>query len=129
MPRLRTLEVLYYSGPAISFPPSQHGGLLWLGVTFISDYKATMLSLIHAHASSLQELQICCFLNESKSTFYPILGQNLAACGLQALRRLILEPYEPAEHTDDDCLLRRQTIRSFLPTVDVLCTKCHSSVL
>ncbi|XP_052123331.1 uncharacterized protein LOC113210024 isoform X2 [Frankliniella occidentalis] len=132
MPRLRSLAVDFYFGPVVSFPLSQHGGLLWLGVSFDVDHKDTMLSLIRAYATSLQELQIYTPVSQDNDLecYFPDLGRDLATCGLRVLRRLVLE--RSSLHVPclvDACLLQRQTIRGFLPSsVDVFCEACDKSV-
>ncbi|XP_052125773.1 uncharacterized protein LOC113214422 isoform X3 [Frankliniella occidentalis] len=128
MPRLRSLAVKNYFGPNLSFPPSQHNRLVWLSVGFDTAHKPTMLSLIRAHASSVQELRVYCTLpTEDKDHFFPDLGQELAACGLVVLRRLVL--VRPTKHTACQaaaCVVQRRDIRSCLPpSVDVFCFKCH----
>ncbi|XP_026289565.2 uncharacterized protein LOC113214420 [Frankliniella occidentalis] len=134
MPRLRSLKAYDYFGPNLTFPPSQHGRLLWLSVGFHTEKKPTMLSLIRAHASSLQELHVYCTFSASRRQFYfPDLGQELAACGLQSLRRLVLcftGLARPCiEHGQvAGCLLQRRSIRGFFPQhVDVMCGSCHMS--
>ncbi|XP_052132279.1 uncharacterized protein LOC113209390 [Frankliniella occidentalis] len=130
MPRLRSLEVINYLGPNLTFPHSQHNRLMWLYVGFNTDHKPTMLSLIRAYASSVQELRVFCTLPTGDKDFYfPDLGQELAACRLVALRRLVL--VRPMEYRCTDnassCVLQRRTIRSVFPhSVDVVCRSCHS---
>ncbi|XP_026290047.2 uncharacterized protein LOC113214789 isoform X1 [Frankliniella occidentalis] len=131
MPMLRSLMVENYQCPNVFLTPSQHGALLWLGVCLNENHKSTMLSLIRAFAASLQELQIFCGTNEDDfpSFFFPDLGEDLAECSLEALRRLVLNRGSTSECTDGyACLLQRQTIRDVLhSSVDVLCGGCQSS--
>ncbi|XP_052121211.1 uncharacterized protein LOC113213928 isoform X2 [Frankliniella occidentalis] len=133
MPGLRSLFVKAYSGPNISFAPSQHGSLLWLRVAFHSTNKSTMLSFIGAFASSLQSLQFYSPVNDKKEYnpdyYHPDLGRLLAACGLRALRRLVLERPTRDEPCTEiaACLLQQQTLRSSLPSsVEVVCGSCHA---
>ncbi|XP_026274100.2 uncharacterized protein LOC113204784 isoform X1 [Frankliniella occidentalis] len=132
MPRLRSLTVLNYVGSNLTFPPSQHNRLLWLCVGFNAGHKFTMMSLIRAHASSVQELRVWCTPTDSngKSFYFPDLGQELAACGLSALRRLVLDrrlEKSRCSHQAASCLLQRRTVRDalFPLPVEVFCTLCH----
>ncbi|XP_026281651.1 uncharacterized protein LOC113208725 [Frankliniella occidentalis] len=135
MPRLRSLLVFNYHGPNLTFPPSQHGRLLWLSVCFNTEHKSTMLSLIRAHASSIRELQVSCFSTFStvnQKFYFPDLGQELAACGLRALRRLVLvrggcrDKGAGCRDQVAGCLLQRRSIISALPpSVEVVCRYCH----
>ncbi|XP_052132278.1 uncharacterized protein LOC113209391 [Frankliniella occidentalis] len=129
MPRLSSLEVNNYRGPNLTFPPSQHNRLVWLCVGFDTDHKSTILSLIRAHASSVQELRVYCTLPPGDKNFYfPDLGQELAACGLRALRRLVLErPTKSTACQAAACLVQRRVIRSCLhPSVEVVCMACQT---
>ncbi|XP_052131127.1 uncharacterized protein LOC127751515 [Frankliniella occidentalis] len=130
MPRLCSLFVLHYCGPNLTFPPSQHGRLLWLHVAINADHKPTMLSLIRAHASSLQELRVRCSLSPDDQHFYfPDLAQELADCGLLVLRRLVLvrPPNDACTGQSAGCVLQRRTIRGVFPSsVDVVCKSCHT---
>ncbi|XP_026282655.1 uncharacterized protein LOC113214422 isoform X1 [Frankliniella occidentalis] len=132
MDRLRNLQLFNYVGPNLTFPPAQHGRLLWLSMVFRTQQKPTMLSLISAHASSLQELMIACSLSadpEYADVSFPDLGQELAACRMPALRRLVLlRPTSPKNECIGrvaECVLQRRTIRGLLgPSVEVLCRMC-----
>ncbi|XP_026292706.2 uncharacterized protein LOC113217070 isoform X2 [Frankliniella occidentalis] len=132
MHSLRSLRIDFYCGDPVSFRPRQQGGLLWLGVNMSVDDKNTMLSLIRANASSLQELHIDTHVKEDGNFdhYFPDLGQDLATCDLQALRRLVLR--RPNSHSPcgevDACLLQRQTISGFFPScLDVICYSCQKS--
>ncbi|XP_026293618.1 uncharacterized protein LOC113217778 [Frankliniella occidentalis] len=131
MPRLRSLCVYNYHGPNLTFPPSQHGRLLWLSVCFDTEHKSTMLSLIRAYASSVQELRVYCTFSENQNFYYPDLGQELAACGLRVLRRLVLvrsPSLNPCRDQVAGCMLQRRSIVGALPpSVDVVCKLCHRS--
>ncbi|XP_052126701.1 uncharacterized protein LOC127750126 [Frankliniella occidentalis] len=135
MPRLRSLQVDDYYGPNITFAPSQHGALRYLEVGFNTHHKNTMMSLIRAYASSVQELQIYCSVSEDyddKAFYFPDLGEELVACGLHALRRLVLlRPRDdPCSDHVAGCLLQCRTIGSYLPShVQVVCQTCYMSVL
>ncbi|XP_052131726.1 uncharacterized protein LOC113205376 isoform X2 [Frankliniella occidentalis] len=124
------LEELVTSGDVQPCVMEEHGRLLWLEVSFDVDHKPTMLSLIRANASSLQELRIfCAFPTDSKGNYFPDLGQELAACDLRTLRRLVL--VRPVKYPCTDqtvrCVLERRTIQSALPTcIDVVCKSCHT---
>ncbi|XP_026290052.1 uncharacterized protein LOC113214791 [Frankliniella occidentalis] len=130
MARLRSLLIYDYHGPNVTFLPSQHGRLLWLGVGLNTDHKATMLSLIRAHALSLQELHIYCAVSNEGDLqlfYFPDLGQDLAASGLHALRRLVFRrsTLDPCTEVDA-CLLQLRSVRGCLPSsVDVVCEACH----
>lgn len=130
MPRLRSLRVYGYRGPNVAFPPAPHGAgagaLLWLGVGFNSVRRATMWSLVRAYAPRLQELEIYWLVHKEGDD----LGEQLAASGLQALRRLVLDRAgnEPCAEVAA-CLLQRRTLRGFLaPHVEVTCNACDTSV-
>ncbi|XP_052132447.1 uncharacterized protein LOC127752023, partial [Frankliniella occidentalis] len=131
MPRLRSLLVYNYHGPNLTFPPSQHSRLLWLSVCFNTLHKSTMLSLIRAHASSIQELHVysfSTFSTENQNFYFPDLGQELAACGLRALRRLVLTRSlikNPCTDQVAGCLLQRRSILCALPSVEVVCKFCQ----
>lgn len=131
MSRLHSLNVSLYCGPPVAFPPSQHGVLQWLGVSFKVAHKDTMLSLIRAHRSSLLELEIFCGVSEADhgDFYFPDLGASLAECGLRALRRLVLERPSPALPCKDvdACLLQRRTLQCSLnSSVDVICQMCNT---
>ncbi|XP_052126290.1 uncharacterized protein LOC113209900 isoform X2 [Frankliniella occidentalis] len=130
MPRLRSLMVYNYYGDNVSFPPSLHEGLTWLGLCLNVDHKTTMLTLIRAHSKSLRELRIHCEYeddNDDWCFFFPHLGQDLATCGLHGLTRLVLQRsyfYNPCPEVEA-CLLQRRAVRSFLPSsIEVLCRGC-----
>ncbi|XP_026280626.1 uncharacterized protein LOC113208013 [Frankliniella occidentalis] len=132
MSRLHSLAVHDYLGPNMNFAPSQHGALRWLGVCLNQPHKATMMSLIHAYASSVEEIQVVCSVNEKvkKGFYYPGLGEDLA--GLHALRRLVLERPrdDPCTNQVAGCLLQCRTFKSFLPShVQVICYTCYMPVL
>ncbi|XP_052119617.1 uncharacterized protein LOC127748786 [Frankliniella occidentalis] len=134
MSRLRSLQVLDYQGPNLSFAPSQHTALRWLSVAFNAVHKNTMMSLIRAYASSVQELYIACSVSERirKSFYHPNLADDLAACGLHALRRLVLErpASDPCADQVASCLLQCRTIGRSLPShVQVVCISCNLSAL
>ncbi|XP_026290050.2 uncharacterized protein LOC113214790 [Frankliniella occidentalis] len=134
MPGLRSLKIWNYFGANLTFPPSEYGTLRWLGVCFDPEHKPTMLSLIRAHSSSLQELLVYCGISdvELDGNFYlPDLGQDLAACGLVHLRRLVLYRPKFVPCTDiAGCLIQLQNLRGFLPSsVEVVCDECTTSVL
>ncbi|XP_052127775.1 uncharacterized protein LOC127750343 [Frankliniella occidentalis] len=134
MPRLRSLRLYDYYGPNVTFLPSQYGRLLWLGVGLNIGHKATMLSLIRAHASTLQELQIFSAISnegDMRLFYFPDLGQDLAASGLHALRRLVLQrsTFSKPCPEADACLMQLRTLRGFLPSsVDVVCEACHGHI-
>ncbi|XP_026288940.1 uncharacterized protein LOC113213929 [Frankliniella occidentalis] len=133
MPALYSLTVLNYLGANLTFPPSDYGTLRWLGVSFHINYKPTMLSLIRAHASSLQELQVSCSISEDEEDgdyYFPELGQDLAACDLLRLRRLVLERDYTAPCEDAaGCLMQRQNLRGCLPrSVEVVCDACRTNI-
>ncbi|XP_052131660.1 uncharacterized protein LOC127751717 [Frankliniella occidentalis] len=130
MSRLRSLEVNDYKGPNLTFAPSQHTALRWLSVALNARRKDTMMSLIRAYASSVQHLCIYCSVSDSRkqSFYYPDLGEDLAACGLRALRRLFLvrPAIDPCTEQVAGCLLQCQTIGRSLPAhVQVVCRKCN----
>ncbi|XP_052130979.1 uncharacterized protein LOC113208475 isoform X4 [Frankliniella occidentalis] len=127
MPRLRSLVVNNYLGPNLTFPPSKHNSLRWLGVCFNAEHKSSMLSLIRAHASSVQELRVYCTLpTEDKGFYFPDLGQELADCDLRALRRLVLVRNKKTCQAAA-CVVQRRDVRScLLPSVDVVCGKCQT---
>ncbi|XP_026287009.2 uncharacterized protein LOC113212502 [Frankliniella occidentalis] len=133
MPRLRSLQVDDYLGPNVSFAPSQHGTLRWLSLCLNTKHKSTMMSLIRAYASSVQEIVIFCSVGDdylNKGFYFPDLGEDLAACGLLALRRLVLDRPAADPCTDQvaACLLQCRTIGSSLPSyVQVVCETCHMS--
>ncbi|XP_052125246.1 uncharacterized protein LOC113205871 [Frankliniella occidentalis] len=133
MPRLRSLFVGFYFGAPLPLEPAPNDGLLWLGVTYNEQYRESTLSVIRVFAASVQELQVYTPVTKVEDLYYyhPDLGRDLAACGLRALRRLVLErpSSDPCPETDA-CLVQRQTARGFLsPAVDVLCGSCHRAVL
>ncbi|XP_026285418.2 E3 ubiquitin-protein ligase TRIM32-like [Frankliniella occidentalis] len=132
MPRLCSVYFNGYSGANVTFPPSQHDTLQWMHVHLHTSIRAAMLSLIRAFASSLQELEIFSPVNDKKEYapdfYHPELGQDLAACGLRALKRLVLQrpTCVPCPEVAA-CLLQRRTIRSFLPSsFEVVCGACHT---
>ncbi|XP_026282685.1 uncharacterized protein LOC113209412 [Frankliniella occidentalis] len=134
MPGLSSLQIHSYHGPNMTLPPSQYGRLLWLGVTFDTDHKSTMLSLIRANASSLRELHVCCAPCAETDTeyYFPDLGQELAPLGLRVLRRLVLARPEAswASHPFAKCVLQRRAVQSFFPkSVEVVCGFCHTPAL
>ncbi|XP_052131753.1 uncharacterized protein LOC127748622 [Frankliniella occidentalis] len=132
MPNLRSLRVTDYGGENVAFPPAQSGGLLWLGTAVSTEHKPTMLSLVRAHAASLKELEVFCTVTgkDYDAYYFPDLGRDLAACGLEHLQRLVLERLTSNRCKDvAGCLLQRQAIRGFLPRVDVVCKGCNASVL
>ncbi|XP_026288935.1 uncharacterized protein LOC113213925 [Frankliniella occidentalis] len=136
MPALQSLTVNNYSGPNITFTPSQYRKLRWLGVISDIDHKPTMLSLIRAHASSLLELRLFCTVNRDDGGYqaryyFPDLGRNLAACDLLHLRRLVLRRPHNIPCTDvAGCLMQLQDLRGLLPrSVEVVCDACRPSVL
>ncbi|KAK3913177.1 E3 ubiquitin-protein ligase RNF183 [Frankliniella fusca] len=129
MPKLRSLAVLGRLPSDMDFPPSPHGSLLWLGVGCSTACRDPMLQLIRSYGSSLQELHIfCCSSREEyEPLYFADLGQDLASCGLRALRRLVLVRGLTNEHSKDvaSCVLQRRTMRGFLPSVvDVICDTC-----
>ncbi|XP_052123323.1 uncharacterized protein LOC127749371 [Frankliniella occidentalis] len=133
MPNLRSLYVRSYEGPSLTFPPSKYGKLLWLRVAFDSTNKSTMMSLVRAFASSLQTLQLYCPVNDktkyNPDYYHSDLGEILASCDLQALRRLVLErPFKDIPCSEmAACLLQQRTIRSYFPSsVEVVCGSCHT---
>ncbi|XP_026285404.1 uncharacterized protein LOC113211295 [Frankliniella occidentalis] len=134
MPALRSLQVDDYLRTNITFPPSLYGTLRWLGVVLNTLHMSTMLSLIRAHASSLEELQIYCTISDEEiggGFYFPNLGRDLAACGLLHLRRLVLDRTKLDLCTDvAGCLMQRQSLRGFLPSsVEVVCVVCRFSAL
>ncbi|XP_052125774.1 uncharacterized protein LOC113209394 [Frankliniella occidentalis] len=133
MPRLRSLTINNYCGPNLTVRTSQHDRLVWLGVAIDTDHKPTMLSIIRANASSLQELRVFCSYSPIgywRNYYFPDLGQELAACGLRVLRRLVLLRHVkngPCLRQAADCMLQQRTIRRFLPpSVEVVCGVCQS---
>ncbi|XP_052130992.1 uncharacterized protein LOC113208481 [Frankliniella occidentalis] len=125
MPRLCSLAVINYLGPNLTFPPSKHNSLRWLGVCFDTHHKSSMLSLIRAHASSVQELRVFCTLSEGEGFYFPDFGQELADCGLHALQYLALDRKKTCQAAA--CMVQRRDIRSCLPpSVDVVCMKCQT---
>ncbi|XP_052132228.1 uncharacterized protein LOC113212521 [Frankliniella occidentalis] len=131
MAHLRSLRVIDYLGPEMNFAPSQHGALRWLEVGFNAKRKNTMMSLIRAYASSVQELHIYCTVSvdyHHKAFYFSDLGEELGACGLHALRRLVLvrPPRDPCTKQLAGCLLQCRTIGNSLPPhVQVVCQMCH----
>ncbi|XP_026292786.2 uncharacterized protein LOC113217169 [Frankliniella occidentalis] len=132
--KLRSLNIEYSrNAPAVSFNRPLFCEPLWLGVSFHLGQRNTALSMIRAFAPKLQGLQIYCSTtreNADRDFYFPDLGPDLAACGLNALRQLVLERPHSVCSQVDVCLLQMQTIRGFLPSsVTVLCDICHRSVL
>ncbi|KAK3920282.1 Roquin-2 [Frankliniella fusca] len=148
MPHLRSLAVTNYTGTDMWFPPARHGRLAWLKVGMKRDQETTMLSLVNAYGSSLQELQIVCAVSEAekesddddddndvavnsgREPYFPDLDVDLAACDLPRLRRLVLvRSSAPGPCPEvDACLLQRRAFRKFFGTaVDVVCDACPIS--
>lgn len=130
MASLRSLYMDFYYGNTVSFHPPLLGGLLWLGVNLNVPQKDTILSLIRASAPSLLELRIeADYKSVDSDNHFPDLGPFLAACGLRALRRIVLKRTSFDDESlcleVGDCLLQRRTVQGFLPSVEVVCDKCH----
>ncbi|XP_026287041.2 uncharacterized protein LOC113212523 [Frankliniella occidentalis] len=132
MARLRSLRINNCFCPDMNFIPSQHGALRWLSLGFCVDRKNIMMSLIRAYASSVQELHIVCSVRKDyldEAFYFPDLGEELAACSLHALLRLVLErpADDPCSGHVAGCLLQCRTIGISLPHVQVVCEMCHNS--
>ncbi|KAK3910345.1 Teneurin-4 [Frankliniella fusca] len=131
MPRLRRLlvwsdfdDALHDAPPELGALPPGHGGLRWLSVSSPSSLpRATLQSLLRAHAGTLEELLLrvgtpgeqrwpwCC------SDLHALLGP----CRLRALRRLVLWR-GIFSHTA--CGEQLAAVRAALPGVQVLCDLC-----
>ncbi|XP_026292736.2 uncharacterized protein LOC113217104 [Frankliniella occidentalis] len=133
MPRLRSLNIEFYPADAhpVLFRPPLAGRLLWLGLMLNVEQKDMMFSLISASAATLRELHINTYTQEDGDFdhYFPELGPDLGACGLLALRRLVLRrPFTSNPCDDiDACLQQRQTLRDFLPSAEVVCYSCQKS--
>ncbi|XP_026282658.2 uncharacterized protein LOC113209389 isoform X2 [Frankliniella occidentalis] len=104
-------------------PAAAHVGPPLISVLTINDN--------HLHDGRLKELRVrlCTFSADGNSYHFPDLGQELAGCGLLALRRLVLvRPVNnPCTGQSPECVLQRRTIRSeFTTSVDVVCKSCHT---
>ncbi|XP_026285406.1 uncharacterized protein LOC113211297 [Frankliniella occidentalis] len=129
MPALHSLSIWNYMGENLTFPHSEYATLRWLRVAVNNYHKPTMLSLIRAHASSLQELQVYCTIDDDEEDgcfYFPDLGRELSACGLLHLRRLVLVRQNNDLCTNiAGCVMQRQNVRASMPAfVEVVCDEC-----
>ncbi|KAK3919305.1 Paramyosin [Frankliniella fusca] len=130
MPRLRRLRVsadgaLDAAAPELGALPPGHDGLRWLRASRLP--RATLQSLLQAHAGTLEELELEVGTpreaeeERSCSDLHSLLGR----CGLRALRRLVLCRFAVVfSHSDTACWEQCAAVRAALPGLQVLCDEC-----
>ncbi|XP_026288919.2 uncharacterized protein LOC113213907 [Frankliniella occidentalis] len=130
MPRLRRLDMdgdaaLDAQTPELPSLPPGHAGLQWLRVSCHLP-RATTQSLLRAHSSTLEELELQ--VGTAGSYGWPRncsdLHSLLQQSGLRALRRLVLRRLPGYRHGAADCSEQRAEVRRVLPGAEVLCRTC-----
>lgn len=140
MPGLRKLALLSLSPVNVAFSPlpPDHRGLQWLQVALLP--ASTALSLVTAHAATLQELQIMCASQGDTPWHSRDLAEDLRRCELAALRRVVLLrggvpgfPDNKLPHGKESCRRQRHGVWDMLLAADspraarvvtVLCSEC-----
>lgn len=133
MPRLWRLtlhDMSFEEDVALPPTPLAHSGLRWLSVALNSE--ATLLSLVRAHGSTLEELEVGTASykhGHDEYGWFPGLADGLARCGLRALRRLSLQRHVPRyyemAHNTESCRVQLDALTARLaPAVVVKCVQC-----
>ena len=120
------------SSDSVEVSPS--GGLVWLRVGIYP--LSTALSLIRAHAATLEELQLVAGCENPYGC--PDLPAQLVGCGFAKLQRLVLlreSPFGFCDYSEEKCKKQRTALwEAFLAApgnkvLTVLCSYCHKDKL
>ncbi|XP_034242931.1 uncharacterized protein LOC117646231 isoform X2 [Thrips palmi] len=135
MPLLRKLALDWSDAPLeVAFPPlpPHHCGLRWLWVALRP--ASSVLSLVAAHAATLQDLRITCASEGDTPWHFADLAARLRCCKLTALRSVVLLRQAPGfpdnklPHGKDSCRKQKRAvfkdISGDLLGARVLCGEC-----